>query len=60
MSQRGQVRLYKIWYLSLLAITGLIAKELWTVLERKHPFVLGPVNKNNDRILELFGDQGGH
>ena len=35
-----------------MAITGLIAKELWTVLERKHPFVLGPVNKNNDIVID--------
>jgi hypothetical protein len=40
--------------------SGLIAKELWRVFERKMPFVLGPVNKNNEEIRKLFGDQGGH
>jgi len=30
------------------------------VFERKMPFVLGPVNKNNEKIRKLFGDQGGH
>ena len=39
---------------------GLIAKELWNHLQLKMPFVLGPVNKNNDVILKLFGEQGGH
>lgn len=38
----------------------LITKALWNHLERKIPHVLGPVNKNNNRIRQLFGDQGGH
>ncbi len=39
---------------------SLIAKALWEYIERKMPFVLGPVNANNDKIDELFRDQGGH
>lgn len=39
---------------------GLIVKALWNHLEKKLPYVLGPINKHNDKIRELFGNQGGH
>ncbi|OQV18633.1 Acyloxyacyl hydrolase [Hypsibius exemplaris] len=38
----------------------LVAEVLWNRLERDHPSVIGPINPNNDRIRELFGNQGGH
>jgi len=38
----------------------LMGQYMWEILERTHPEVLGPVNPNNQRIQELFGDQGGY
>ncbi|EDO31678.1 predicted protein [Nematostella vectensis] len=39
---------------------SLVAEESWRLLETEIPHVLGKVNPNNDRIRELFGDQGGY
>ncbi|XP_019638281.1 PREDICTED: acyloxyacyl hydrolase-like [Branchiostoma belcheri] len=36
------------------------AAHIWEMLEKDHPNVLGKVNPNNDRIKQLFGDQGGY
>jgi acyloxyacyl hydrolase len=39
---------------------AMIAESMWTHLEQHYPHVLGPVNERNERIAQLFGDQGGH
>jgi acyloxyacyl hydrolase len=39
---------------------ALTAAALWKALEAQRPDILGPVNPNNERIKQLFGDQGGH
>ena len=36
------------------------AAKIWEMLERDHPEVLGEINPNNQRIIQLFGDQGGY
>lgn len=38
----------------------MIAKVLWETLLKNSPDALGPINPYNDKIQELFGDQGGH
>ena len=38
----------------------LIADYSWTLLETKIPHVLGKKNPHNDKIKELFKDQGGY
>ena len=38
----------------------LLGQYVWDLLERTRPDVIGPVNPNNQRILDLFGDQGGY
>ena len=42
------------------AAQALITKNIWSHLETNLPWVLGPVNPNNELIDNLFGDQGGH
>jgi len=42
------------------AVQPLIARQVWQELEKKAPHVLGPVNPNNQKIRQLFGNQGGH
>lgn len=37
-----------------------LAENLWNNLFEKMPEVFGPENKNNPKIMKLFGDQGGH
>ena len=39
---------------------ALITKLLWKEIEDKFPEILGPVNPNNDKIQQIFGDQGGY
>ncbi|GAU99104.1 hypothetical protein RvY_10148 [Ramazzottius varieornatus] len=39
---------------------ALVAEVVWEKLVQEHPHVLGPVNPNNHRIRQMFGDQGGH
>jgi hypothetical protein len=38
----------------------LIARVLWDDIMENFPEALGDENPNNQRIEELFGDQGGH
>jgi acyloxyacyl hydrolase len=38
----------------------LTAKIIWGNLEKNFPEVIGPVNPNNDKIQQIFGDQGGY
>jgi len=38
----------------------LFASVLWDLMQDKFPEIFEPINPNNDRITELFGDQGGH
>ena len=38
----------------------LMAQTIWAELEKNHPEILGPVNPNNAKIAQLFGDQGGY
>lgn len=38
----------------------LIADVLWRNIEKEFPYILGNVNPHNQRIIQLFGDQGGH
>ena len=42
------------------AAQALITENIWRHLETNLPWVLGPVNPNNEIIDRLFGDQGGH
>ena len=42
------------------AAQPLIAKALWSVMERDMPDVLGPRNHRNHLIREMFGNQNGH
>ena len=42
------------------AAQALITENIWSHLETNLPWVLGPVNPNNELIDKLFGDQGGH
>ncbi len=37
-----------------------MADWLWRHMEDNFPQVLGDVNPNNAKIIELFGDQKGH
>mmetsp|Transcript_42450 Transcript_42450/g.107131 ORF Transcript_42450/g.107131 Transcript_42450/m.107131 type:complete len:574 (+) Transcript_42450:64-1785(+) len=37
-----------------------LAEVLWGKLEKDHPEFLGAVNPNNDKIKQIFGDQGGY
>lgn len=39
---------------------ALTAKAVWENLEKEYPEVLGPINPNNDKIQQIFGDQGGY
>lgn len=39
---------------------NLLSQTLWDWLLSEHPQVLGSVNPYNDKIQELFGDQGGY
>lgn len=39
---------------------ALIADWVWQRLNEDHPDWIGDINPNNNRIIELFGDQGGH
>ena len=39
---------------------ALTAKIIWENLEKNFPEVIGPVNPNNDKIQQIFGDQGGY
>lgn len=36
------------------------AESLWEDLMSKAPHIFGPINPNNDKILQMFGDQGGY
>ena len=38
----------------------LLGDYLWENIMKDHPEWIGPVNPNNDRIKQLFGDQGGY
>lgn len=38
----------------------LITEVLWKNIMQKFPYIVGDENPNNDKIQELFGDQGGH
>lgn len=38
----------------------LLAEKMWEFIEGTYPDALGGVNPNNDKIAQLFGDQGGH
>lgn len=39
----------------------MLSDVLWDEMVLKlPPDVLGPINPNNDKIIEIFGDQGGH
>jgi len=44
------------------SLTGeiLFGEYMFRNLERLYPEILGPVNPNNQKIQELFGDQGGY
>ena len=42
------------------AAQALITENILSHLETNLPWVLGPVNPNNELIDKLFGDQGGH
>lgn len=37
-----------------------LGEHLWNTLMTEHPDWLGEVNPNNDRITQLFGNQGGY
>lgn len=39
---------------------AIVAKILFERLLSEHPDFVGPVNPNNQQILQLFGDQGGY
>ena len=39
---------------------ALTTKVLWSMAEKMVPGVFGPTNPNNDRIAQLFGDQGAY
>lgn len=39
---------------------ALTAEVVWSNLETQYPDVIGPVNTNNEKIKEIFGDQGGY
>ncbi|KAL0490188.1 acyloxyacyl hydrolase, partial [Acrasis kona] len=39
---------------------SLTADVIWDFLEKNHPDAIGEVNPYNDKIEELFGDQGGY
>ncbi|KAF6041275.1 AOAH [Bugula neritina] len=39
---------------------ALSAAEVWRQMELKMPNFLGPLNRNNEEIIKVFGDQGGH
>ncbi|KAJ8302428.1 hypothetical protein KUTeg_018824 [Tegillarca granosa] len=39
---------------------ALTAEVVWSNLVTQYPDVIGPVNTNNDKIREIFGDQGGY
>jgi acyloxyacyl hydrolase len=42
-------------------ISNMITAEIYVdYIQRDHPDWLGPVNPNNAKIQELFGDQGGY
>jgi len=38
----------------------LVAEVVWDLIEEEYSHLIGPVNPNNDKIRQLFGDQGGH
>ena len=38
----------------------LFAEYIWRDLEKFLPHYIGDVNPNNQRIVDIFGDQGGH
>ncbi len=38
----------------------MIAEWLWAHMEKNFPQVLGDVNPNNAKIMDIFGDQGGY
>lgn len=38
----------------------LITEVLWKNIMKKFPYIVGDENPHNDKIQELFGDQGGH
>ncbi|KAG8191730.1 hypothetical protein JTE90_008794 [Oedothorax gibbosus] len=42
------------------AVLPLITQAMWSEIATKYPEVLGAVNPNNQKIQQLFGDQGGH
>ncbi len=39
---------------------SIMADYLWKTLSTDHPDFLSPVNPNNKKIEQLFGDQGGY
>ena len=39
---------------------NLLSDAIWKFLEENHPEALGDVNPHNDKIKEIFGDQGGY
>ncbi|KAK3596643.1 hypothetical protein CHS0354_006193 [Potamilus streckersoni] len=39
---------------------ALLADVTWRNLEQQYPDFIGNVNPNNDKITEMFGDQGGY
>ncbi|XP_065352206.1 acyloxyacyl hydrolase-like [Cloeon dipterum] len=39
---------------------ALITEVAWRNIKKQFPYILGEENPNNDKIIELFGDQGGH
>lgn len=39
---------------------ALSMKVFYEFAQRQHPHILGVVNPNNDKIIELFGNQGGY
>lgn len=47
-------------YISFQIAQPLIANAMWDVLIEKFPTIFGPENVNNEKILEVFGNQGGH
>lgn len=38
----------------------LVVDVVWDLLDKYYPGILPPVNPNNAKIAQLFGDQGGH
>ena len=38
----------------------LLSDEMLKIFTEKHPEWLGPINQYNDKIKEIFGDQGGY